>query len=127
MRTITPTLVICTVAAAGTAVMLAAPSSRPDATPAPSVAPTPGAASGAAPVELVVDGFQFAAVTAPAGSPVTVVNRDGEAHTVTASDGSFDTFVAGGASVSFVAPAAPGTYSFVCDIHPSMSGRLVVT
>ena len=54
-------------------------------------------------------------------------NRDAEPHTVTAVDGSFDSGPIGsGLAVSFAAPAAPGTYAFVCTIHPSMTGQLVV-
>lgn len=60
------------------------------------------------------------------GASVTVANLDGEPHTVTADDGSFDQGVDGGASAAFVAPATPGTYSFVCRIHPSMHGQIVV-
>ena len=61
------------------------------------------------------------------GSSVVAANRDAEPHTVTAADGSFDSGPIGsGLAVSFAAPAAPGTYAFVCTIHPSMTGQLVV-
>ena len=50
-----------------------------------------------------------------------------EPHTVTAADGSFDSGqIPSGNAVSFVAPSAPGTYQFVCTIHPSMQGQLIV-
>ena len=54
-------------------------------------------------------------------------NADAAAHTLTAKDGAFDTgSVDQGTTVSFTAPAAPGTYEFFCEIHPSMTGSLVV-
>lgn len=130
MNRLTPTLVICAGAAAVVVPMLAAPAERPDSAPS-AAAPTDDASSSATSpaggVELLVEGFAFAPVSVAAGATVTVVNRDGDAHTVTASDATFDAFVPGGGSASFAAPATAGTYSFVCDIHPSMSGRLTVT
>ena len=49
-----------------------------------------------------------------AGSTVTVMNMDNQAHTVTADDGSFDAVVKAGASTTFTAPAKPGTYTYHC-------------
>ena len=49
-------------------------------------------------------------------------------HTVTASDGEFDSGqIPSGNAVAFIAPSTPGTYQIVCTIHPSMDGELVVT
>jgi len=65
--------------------------------------------------------------TVAGGAVIQVSNADAEAHTLTAEDGVFDTgSVDGGTVVSFTAPAVPGTYTFFCDIHPSMTGSLVV-
>ena len=48
-------------------------------------------------------------------------------HTVTAVGGEFASgLIDPGASVAFVAPTQPGTYTFVCDLHPTMQGTLVV-
>jgi plastocyanin len=151
---LTGSLVVC-VAAAGIAVgALAlepgggpaqAPASAPAAAPAPAGAPAPaapagqppagspyGQAGGAAPAApagttVEISDFTFSAPTAGAGASVTVANRDGVAHTVSADDGSFDSgTVDGGATGTFVAPSAPGTYQFHCEIHPQMSGTLTV-
>jgi plastocyanin len=65
-------------------------------------------------------------VDTTAGATVQISNEDGTTHTVTADDGSFDVKVDGGGSGSFTAPAAPGSYSFHCEIHNSMTGTLVV-
>ncbi len=101
--------------------------------PRPARPPAPPAAAGttvvparAASATLAIDGFRFAPLTVRPGATVIVTNADGDEHTVTASDGSFDVRVRGGGSATFTAPRAPGSYPFVCDIHPSMRGRLVV-
>jgi len=61
------------------------------------------------------------------GATVTVMNMDGEAHTVTADTGSaFDVKAAPGASTTFTAPTKPGTYAFHCTYHSNMHGMLVV-
>ncbi|MEW1808989.1 cupredoxin domain-containing protein [Pseudarthrobacter sp. NPDC080039] len=66
------------------------------------------------------------AESVPAGSTVTVMNMDNEAHTVTADDGSFDAVVKAGTSTTFTAPAKPGTYTYHCTYHSNMHGTLSV-
>ncbi|WP_413254540.1 cupredoxin domain-containing protein [Streptomyces europaeiscabiei] len=63
------------------------------------------------------------------GTKVTVVNKHSAAHTVTATgDKVFDTGnIRGGESVAFTAPSTPGSYSYLCTIHPNMKGTLTVT
>jgi plastocyanin len=62
------------------------------------------------------------------GSPIAVTNLDSADHTLTATDGSFDTRALGLNEVaSIAAPAVAGTYEFFCEIHPSMTGQLVVS
>ena len=62
-----------------------------------------------------------------AGATITVTNGDSAAHTVSASNGSFDVTVKGRAQVALTAPMKPGTYAFVCNIHPTMRGQLTVS
>ncbi len=77
--------------------------------------------------QIEISGFAFASAPVAPGATVVAANRDAEPHTVTAIDGAFDSGqIATGNAVSFAAPSAPGTYEFVCTIHPSMSGQLVV-
>jgi plastocyanin len=65
--------------------------------------------------------------TVKAGSEVYFENKGPSDHTMTADDGSFDTKpVAAGKTAEFDAPTAPGTYTFHCSIHPSMTGTLTV-
>ena len=61
------------------------------------------------------------------GTEITVTNRDGAQHTLTADDGSFNTGgLNGGSTITITAPDVPGTYTFVCNIHPSMTSSLTV-
>lgn len=71
--------------------------------------------------------YKTPASVAP-GAKVTVMNMDGERHTVTADSGSaFDVTVDAGKSSTFTAPTKPGTYTFHCDFHSNMHGTLVVS
>jgi plastocyanin len=117
----TPTLVICALGAAVTGALFALPAATPAlSTPAPAPLP-PGA-----PTVQIAD-FRFALTRAPAGATVAVQNADAVPHTLTARTGAFGTGVLdGGAAGSFTAPGAPGTYEIVCELHPSMTGTLVI-
>lgn len=73
-----------------------------------------------------VDGFDPTTTEVSVGSEVTWTNSDDTVHTATADDGTWDSGkLDGGEEFSFTAEEA-GTYSYVCDIHPSMKGELVV-
>ncbi|KJS58088.1 hypothetical protein VM95_35615 [Streptomyces rubellomurinus] len=62
------------------------------------------------------------------GDTITVVNDDTTAHTLTASDKSFDTgTIAPGKSATLTAPAKPGSYPYICTIHQFMHGTLTVS
>ena len=126
----TPTFAICVLGAAVTGALLALPpvdAGAPAPLPAP-VSAAPGAGPAATPVAIEIQDFSFGGSrTVAAGAVVQVSNADAAAHTLTAEGGAFDTgSVAKGTTVSFTAPAAPGTYEFFCEIHPSMTGSLVV-
>lgn len=115
---ITGSLIVCAVAAGFTATALLI---NPD--PAqPSTAAAIGASQ-----EIAISQFTFSSAAVAPGATLTVDNLDGVEHTVTATDGSFDSgVVAAGGAVGLVAPAVPGVYSFFCAIHPSMTGQLTV-
>jgi plastocyanin len=59
------------------------------------------------------------------GDTVVWVNRDPVRHTATARDGSFDVDLAPRASGRTVIRTA-GTLAYICRLHPTMTGRLVV-
>jgi plastocyanin len=125
-RRLTGSLVVCATAGLFTlGTLLVNP--RPARPPVPPAATgTTVASASAASATLAIDGFRFAPLTVRPGATVKVTNGDGDEHTVSASAGAFDVRVRGGGTATFTAPRAPGSYAFVCDIHPSMRGRLVV-
>ena len=78
---------------------------------------------------VAITDFKFnpATLTVPVGSTVTWTNQDEEPHTLAAKDGSFhspgiDTH--GTYSFTF---STPGSYDYICSIHPFMTGTVVVT
>lgn len=74
-----------------------------------------------------IEGFEFSGPESVApGTTITVNNKDSSAHTVTADGGEFDVQIGGAATVTFKAPSEPGSYSYICTYHPSMTGTLVV-
>jgi plastocyanin len=115
---ITGSLIVCVVAAGFTATALLI---NPDPTQ-PSTAAAVGASQ-----EIAISQFTFSSAAVAPGATFTVDNLDGVEHTVTATDGSFESgVVAAGGAVGLVAPALPGVYPFFCAIHPSMTGQLTV-
>ena len=81
----------------------------------------------AAPVDLTVQGFKFAALTVTAGGKINIVNKDSVPHTVTADDNSFDSgTVPASGTGSLTAPTKAGSFAIHCKIHANMHGTLVV-
>ncbi|MFB7171918.1 cupredoxin domain-containing protein [Streptomyces sp. NPDC056254] len=95
-----------------------------------SAAPTGSSAVPGA-MRIVIENFTFspADFQVRPGDKITVVNRDSASHTLTATgDKAFDTGTIGaGATATFTAPSTPGSYSYLCTIHPNMKGTLTVT
>lgn len=85
------------------------------------VADTPGT--------VAITGFAFdgATTTVDPGAAITWTNADSFAHSVVARDDSFESEnLATGASFTHTFDT-PGTYAYICGIHPSMAGTVVVT
>jgi plastocyanin len=97
-----------------------------------SPATTPPATFNGAENSVVIKNFAFspAIITIKAGASVTWVNQDGTDHTVVSDTGSAVAFesktLSNGGSYSFTF-SKPGTYSYHCSIHPSMTGTITVT
>ena len=98
----------------GATVAETAPATDPPATDAPGDATT-----------LTISEFTFSEPTVSAGTPFTISNEDGFAHTVTSRDDFFSVGVDGGASETLTIDD-PGTYEIFCRIHPSMEGTITV-
>ena len=90
-------------------------------------AATPSAASAAAPATITIRNFIYAVpASVHPGAAVTVVNKDGEAHTVTIAGGS-KLVVQGGMTATLRAPSKPGKYKISCDFHGNMHSDLLVS
>ncbi|HEX3540233.1 MAG TPA: plastocyanin/azurin family copper-binding protein [Acidimicrobiales bacterium] len=70
--------------------------------------------------------FDPAALTVKAGTKVTWTNNDIVAHTVTFTDVANSPVLNRGDTFSRTF-TSPGTYSYICSIHPFMHGTVVVT
>jgi len=91
---------------------------------APQVAPQEGNSEDT--LEIEIKGFAFnpATITVKKGTTVKWTNKDGIKHTATGSG--FDTgslSKEGSGSTTF---NEAGTFNYVCSIHPSMKGTIIV-
>ena len=87
-------------------------------------------AAGAAPAvhTVTIDGFEFhpAVITVSKGDVVVWLNKDPVPHTATAKDGGLDSAeIRANGSFRFTAAHA-GRFDYVCTLHPTMKGVLVV-
>jgi plastocyanin len=90
-------------------------------------APAPsGDAVRAAKVEIEDFSYKPDPVTIEEGGKVIWLNRDSVAHTATAVDGSFDTGPIEEGKLKSETFKEPGTYQYVCSIHPDMHGTVEV-
>jgi plastocyanin len=86
------------------------------------------AAPAAAAGKISIKGFKFVPdpSSAKVGDTITVTNEDGTDHSLTATDGTFDTGVFSSGSKTFTVTKA-GTFAFHCKIHNFMTGTLTVS
>ena len=100
-------------------------SPAPATSPAASISPAP-VASPAVVVHIKNFAYSPETVTIKPGQSVRFVQEDDMAHTVTASDKSFDSGnLDKGKSWTHVF-AAEGSYAYVCAYHAMMKGKVVV-
>ena len=89
-----------------------------------------GAASAAAPAPpaVVIKDFMFApaSLTVHAGSTVTWSNLADEPHTIVSDTGLFRSGAIDTKETFSYKFDKPGTYHFLCSIHPKMTGTIVV-
>ena len=86
----------------------------------------PTVAASAPAVEIKNDAFLPATLTITAGQTVTFNNEDDDAHTVTATDGSFDSKGLDSGAVWRHKFEKPGAYRYFCELHPFMKGSIIV-
>ncbi len=101
-----------------------APSLPPASAPADGVEP-----SATAQFDIVISGFEFGpgeAVVA-VGTEVVWTNNDGFEHSVVADGDAFPASPTLGEGETYrVTFTEPGTYTYICGIHPQMTGTIVV-
>ena len=105
------------------------PSSTPPSTtpPASTSVPIPGGSLGIK-VDVTIADFSFSpgTTTIPVGATVIWTNKGSTPHTVTSHAGVFNGSVSPGSTFSFTFSQA-GTFTYHCNIHPSMTAKIVVT
>ncbi len=109
-----------TVVAAATPTPAPTPPPPPGATPAPTPAPPPGD------VLMAGRAFNPRTLTVDAGTVVRWRNNDSREHTVTAGDRSFDSGLMQVGSTFVRTFTTPGTYAYLCLLHPDMTGTVAV-
>lgn len=75
---------------------------------------------------ITISNFKFApeVLEVKVGDTITVDNKDSAEHTVTAKDKSFDTGRFASGTKTFTVTKA-GRFEYVCDVHPSMTNRVI--
>jgi plastocyanin len=71
--------------------------------------------------------FEPANVAIAVGKTVQFINLDEEPHTATAADGAFDSKGLDTDQTWNYTATKPGTYPYICSVHPFMKGTLTVT
>lgn len=77
-------------------------------------------------VEIVNFAYDPDPVTIEEGGKVIWQNEDSAPHTATADDGSFDTGTLDEGKLKSETFKEPGTYAYICSIHPQMHGTVEV-
>ncbi|MDO8472068.1 MAG: cupredoxin family copper-binding protein [bacterium] len=77
-------------------------------------------------VTIADSNYSPATLTVKVGDTVTWVNQDSVSHTATASDNSFGTGMLSPGQSGTVTFSKAGTFVYHCQIHPSMTGTIIV-
>lgn len=77
---------------------------------------------------IVIQNFDFMpmTMTVKAGTTVTWKNMDGEPHTVVSPDGTFRSHALDQGDTFTFKFDTPGTYKYICSIHPKMMASITV-
>ena len=99
------------------------PTPKPTVVPEPM--PTPDVISRTTTIKGSV--FSESEISVKKGTKVIWENLDGWGHTVTSTDGIFDSKTISGNMTFERVFGEPGTFGFLCVIHPSMTGQVTVS
>lgn len=78
---------------------------------------------------ITISNFMFLpmALTVSPGATISVTNKDSATHTLTATNGQFNTGdVTQNQTKTFKAPMQAGIYHYICNIHQYMMGSITV-
>ena len=89
---------------------------------------TPQQVAATSEAEISIQSFQFvpAILTVKAGTAVTWINHDEEPHNVVSQERVFRSKAIDGGEKFTVVLDKPGTYNYLCAVHPHMRGKIVV-
>jgi plastocyanin len=85
-----------------------------------------GEASKSEKVQIVEFSYEPDPVVVQVGGKVTWQNEDTAPHTATADGGSFDTGTIEKGKLGSATFKDPGTFTYICEIHPTMHGTVEV-
>ena len=79
-------------------------------------------------VEIAIQGFKFVppSLTVAPGTAVTWTNNDEEPHNVVSPDRVFRSKAIDGGEKFTAVFDKPGTYKYLCAVHPQMRGEIIV-
>jgi len=77
-------------------------------------------------VEISGFAFENSVITIKVGDKVTWENHDNTSHSVVADDGSFESATLQNNGTFSFTFTTPGTYTYHCGFHPSMTGSIIV-
>ena len=82
----------------------------------------------AAPTHVEISSFSYhpPTITVHAGAKIAFTNRDQTAHTATASNGAFDTGTLAHGATRTLTFTKPGVYTYYCQFHAFMRGKIIV-
>lgn len=98
-------------------------------TPPTTTPPSTTTVPPASPSNIMIHNFSFSppSITVARGATITWTNMDSVRHTVTSDTNLFDSgFLSPGSTFKFTFNT-PGTYTYHCNIHSSMTGTITVT
>lgn len=87
---------------------------------------TTGSASGQGDVRIEDFKFEPSQLTVTLGTVVEWTNEDSAPHTATARDGSFDSERLDEGESWDMTFDSPGTFAYICDLHPWMEATVIV-
>ena len=96
--------------------------------PQATTSPTP-VSSQTADVTVKIRNFKFEPenLAIAVGKTVQFINVDEEPHTATSTDGAFNSKALDTNQIWNYTATKPGTYPYICSVHPFMKGTLTIT